>query len=72
MPRKATRISVSPFQSLSEQAFRLNFGLDMTSKATVKANKRIHTGKITTQETPIRRNPAAQVSTSPSRASIFR
>ena len=33
----------------------------MTSKATVKANKTIHTGKIITQEKPIRRNLAARV-----------
>jgi hypothetical protein len=31
----------------------------MTSKATVKANKSIHTGKIITPETPIRRNLSA-------------
>jgi hypothetical protein len=38
MPRKATRISVSPFQSLAKQVFRLSLELDMTSKVTVKAN----------------------------------
>jgi hypothetical protein len=38
MPRKATRINVSPFQSLAKQVFRLSLELDMTSKVTVKAN----------------------------------
>jgi hypothetical protein len=42
MPRKATRISFD-----SSNLFRLDFGLDMTSKLTVKANKLVRTGKIT-------------------------
>jgi hypothetical protein len=37
MPRKATRISVSPFQSLAKR-ISPKLGLDMTSKVTVKAN----------------------------------
>jgi hypothetical protein len=42
MPRKATRISFD-----SSNVFRLDFGLDMTSKLTVKPNKLVRTGKIT-------------------------